>query len=110
MRILKLIRWTVRIIGTLILSLFVLLAAGEGFPQMDTLPLVDRLSFLSLAGICIGCLIGWRWEIAAGILILSSFLSFSLLQQVFLINMLFGPVIAVGTAYLILGITKRRGQ
>ena len=102
MLVIRILRWAARITGTVILLMIAAIALGEGFPDPRTLTLVDRLTFLAMAGICIGCLLGWRWEAAAGFTILGSVLAFFLLQQVLLLNLVFIPLIVIGSIYLIL--------
>jgi hypothetical protein len=61
-------RWTARILGTLLVLMIVLIAVGEGMPNVFTQPVSVQVGFLALALMMIGILAGWRWELAGGIL------------------------------------------
>ena len=61
-------RWTARILGGLLVTLLIIIAFGEGMPNLLTQPLVVQIGFLALACIVVGLLAGWRWELAGGIL------------------------------------------
>jgi len=64
----KTVRWMARIIGTLLFSLVVYIAIGEGMPNLMTQPPIVQLGFFAFALILTGVLIGWRWELAGGCL------------------------------------------
>lgn len=66
-------RWTARIIGTLLVLGTLTIAIGEGMPNPLTQPAWAQLIFFALALAMIGILIGWRWELAGGILSLAGF-------------------------------------
>lgn len=66
-------RWTGRIIGTLLVLFSLAIAIGEGIPNPLTQPAWAQLIFLALVLIMLGVLIGWRWELAGGILSLAGF-------------------------------------
>ena len=66
-------RWTARILGTLLVLMCVIIAIGEGMPNPFTQPTWSQIIFLALALIMIGILIGWRWELAGGIMSLAGF-------------------------------------
>ena len=66
-------RWTARIIGTLLVLGTLTIAIGEGMPNPLTQPAWAQLIFFALALTMIGILIGWRWELAGGILSLAGF-------------------------------------
>jgi hypothetical protein len=51
----------------------VIIGVGEGMPNPFTQPTWSQIIFLALALIMIGILIGWRWELAGGILSLAGF-------------------------------------
>jgi len=69
-------RWIARIIGTLFVLVIVLLALGEGMPNVFTQPAHVQAGFLGLALIVSGLLMGWRWDLAAGITSLAGWLTF----------------------------------
>lgn len=69
-------RWTARILGVLLVFFVVLIAVGEGMPNPFTQPLAVQMGFLALALIMIGILVGWRWELAGGVISLAGWCLF----------------------------------
>jgi hypothetical protein len=69
-------RWTARILGVLLLSVVVLLAIGEGMPNPLTQPGRVQVGFLALALLLVGILVGWRWELAGGLMSLAGWFIF----------------------------------
>ena len=66
-------RWTARIAGLLLVVVLLVFAIGEGMPNLFTLPIADQIAFLGLALVMIGTLLGWRFELAGGIMALAGF-------------------------------------
>ena len=66
----SLCRWTARIAGILLVVVLLAFAIGEGIPNLLTLPIWDQIAFLGLALIMVGILLGWRFELAGGIMAL----------------------------------------
>ena len=69
-------RWTARILGTLLFSVVVLIAIGEGMPNPFTQPVGVQVGFLALALVLVGILAGWRWELAGGLISLAGWGTF----------------------------------
>ncbi len=69
-------RWLARIVGAFLVVSVVVIAIGEGMPNLFTQPAKVQLGFLALAVIMIGILAGWRWELAGGILSLAGWCLF----------------------------------
>ncbi len=69
-------RWTARVLGTLLLSVVVLIAIGEGMPNPCTQPGAVQVGFLALAVLLLGILAGWRWELAGGLISLAGWCAF----------------------------------
>ncbi len=69
----SLCRWTARIAGILLVVVLLVFAIGEGMPNLLTLPIWDQIAFLGLALIMVGILLGWRFELAGGIMALVGF-------------------------------------
>jgi len=69
-------RWTARILGTLLLAAVAAIAVGEGLPNPLTQPAIVNLGFAALALVLAGFVVGWRWELAGGILSLVGVFSF----------------------------------
>jgi len=66
-------RWTARVSGMLFVLFIVIIEIGEGIPNPFTQPTWSQVIFLALALIIIGILIGWRLELAGGIMSLVGF-------------------------------------
>ena len=58
-------------VGTLLLSVVVLIAIGEGMPNPLTQPVGVQVGFLAPALLLVGILAGWRWELAGGLISLA---------------------------------------
>jgi len=56
------LRWTARILGTVLVGLTLLIAIGEGMPNPFTQPFVIGIGFLALALVLLGILLAWRWS------------------------------------------------
>ena len=69
----SLCRWTARIAGILLVVVLLVFALGEGMPNLLTLPIWDQIAFLGMALVMIGSLLGWRFELAGGIMALAGF-------------------------------------
>lgn len=69
-------RWTARILGTLLISVVVMIAIGEGMPNPFTQPVGVQVGFLALALLLLGMIAGWRWELAGGLLSLAGWFLF----------------------------------
>ncbi|MGA2143698.1 MAG: hypothetical protein ABSH49_01805 [Bryobacteraceae bacterium] len=66
-------RWTARILGTLIVLLFLALLVGEGMPAVSQLTASEKLSFLGMAGLTVGLLLAWKWEGLGGMVSVAGF-------------------------------------
>jgi len=62
-------RWTARIVGAALVFLIAIVTLDDGIPVPAIRPLTwDGLIALALILMILGVLIGWRWELAGGIL------------------------------------------
>ncbi len=61
-------RWIARIVGTFAVVAVVIMLIGEGMPNPFAQPALAQVGFAGVALIVTGMLIGWRWELAGGIL------------------------------------------
>lgn len=77
-------RWTARIVGTLFVVIMVVFALGEGIDKEFAV----QVSFLGHALVMVGILLGWRFELAGGIMALAGaflvFISLFIGQGLFL--------------------------
>jgi len=75
-------RWTARVMGTVLVGLTLILAIGEGVPNLFTQPFVIQLGFLALTLVVSGILLAWRWEFPGGIMSLVGWVLFILAERV----------------------------
>jgi hypothetical protein len=60
-------RWTARIVGTLLVLLFLTIALGEGLPAPSQLTTIEKLQFVGMIGLAAGLLLAWKWEGLGGV-------------------------------------------
>jgi hypothetical protein len=101
-------RWTARIVGTLILPLIVALAICEGVPNPFALSIRETLLFIALVTMIVGQIAAWKWEGIGGLLILSGFAFFAVVDGRIPFNIVFGPWLLTGLLYLACGWRKSR--
>jgi len=101
-------RWTARILGTLILAVIVTFAIGEGVPNPFLLSQREILLFIVILTMIIGQIAAWKWEGIGGLLILSGFAFFAIVNHRISINIVFGPWLLTGLLYLGCGWMKRK--
>ena len=78
-------RWTARVVGTLITAVLVVFAIGEGFgPSTGSSPTPRELAelFLLLTS-CVGLLGAWRWEGLGGGIAVGCMLTFVIIVRGF---------------------------
>jgi hypothetical protein len=75
-------RWTARVIGIVIVGLTLIIAIGEGVPNLFTQPFVIQLGFLALTLVLFGILLAWRWELPGGIMSLVGWVLFILAERI----------------------------
>jgi hypothetical protein len=89
------IRWIARVIGIVLVGLTLILAIGEGVPNLFTQPFLIQLGFLALALVLSGILLAWRWEFLGGILSFVGWVLFILAERVHWQHSLFFILLAV---------------
>jgi hypothetical protein len=95
-----------RVIGTVLVGLTLILAIGEGVPNLFTQPFSVQLGFLALALVLTGILIAWRWEFIGGLLSLGGWVLFifaervSLRRSVFFILLGLPSLLFLGSSFL----------
>jgi hypothetical protein len=67
-------RWAARILGTLMVLLFITFALGEGLPAPSQLTSIEKLQFVGVIGIVVGLLLAWKWEGLGGLLGVAGFI------------------------------------
>ena len=95
----NIVRWIARALGTLVVLLIVLIAAGEGLPEVAGLSLREKLLFLALAMILVGLIAAWKWEGAGSALILGGFTAFAVVDRSLPLNLVFSSVLFTGIMY-----------
>ncbi|MGA2034919.1 MAG: hypothetical protein ABSG68_21940 [Thermoguttaceae bacterium] len=99
--ILAVLRWTARVVGTAILALIAAIAIGEGVHParlFETLPVA--LLTVAMLTMVVGLVVAWKWERIGGVLILGGLAFFAIVNHGVRLNLVFGPILAVGLLYL----------
>jgi hypothetical protein len=71
-------RWGGRVTGIILIISVVMLAIGEGLPDVLKQPISVQIGFLAMGCILLGILAGWRWELAGGVASLAGWLLFAI--------------------------------
>jgi hypothetical protein len=83
-----------------------LIAMGEGMPNLFTQPFVIQVGFLALALALLGILLAWRWELPGGIMSLAGWILFIAAERVafrhfvFLILLGLPSLLFLGSSFL----------
>ena len=99
-------RWIARVIGIVLVGLTVILAIGEGAPNLFTQPFVIQLGFLALALLLSGILLAWRWEFPGGVMSLVGWILFAFAERVsiqhsgFFILLVVPSLLFLGSSFL----------
>ncbi len=107
----SIIRWIARIIGTLLLLTIGLFAVGEGVPNPLEMTLEELAGFGSILLIASGYLVGWKWELPAGVMILSGIAVFCAMEIILYhcfpkLGWFFWAMAVPGILYLYIGVKK----
>ena len=82
----KVIRWTARIAGTLLASLFTIILIGiaivEGIAPLGSLPAGEVVQFAAVVLMLAGVLAAWRWEQVGGGMITTGGVLFNLVESI----------------------------
>jgi hypothetical protein len=101
LKVITVLRWIARIMGTLLLLLIATIAIGEGFPNPLAQPLDVILLFAAMLTMVVGLIVAWKWEGVGGLLILGGFTFFAIVNHGIQLNLAFGPILVVGMLYLL---------
>lgn len=102
------LRWTARILGTLVLAFVVVMAIGEGVPNPLRFSLREQLLALSLALTLLGLGVAWEWEGFGGALVLGGVACFALVNHGIKMNAVTAPMLISGLFYLLCWWLTRR--
>ncbi|MGD0694078.1 MAG: hypothetical protein ABSB82_04425 [Terriglobia bacterium] len=72
----EILRWTARILGTLLVLLFLVFLVGEGPPRPSTLTTPEKLMFVGTGIMLLGLILAWRWPGLGGAMALLGYLFF----------------------------------
>jgi hypothetical protein len=108
------VRWLARIIGTLLLLTIGLFAVGEGVPNPLGLSAEELIGFFAILMIAAGYLVGWKWELHAGVMILTGIAIFCAMEIILYhrvpkLGWFFWVMVVPGLLYLYYGLKIKRG-
>jgi len=105
---LAILRWSARVLAGLVAVFIALMAFGQGGPPNPfSFDAKVAAQLVSMYVMWFGLLLGWKWEIAASIVVTGSFTVFMIIEGKFIFNFGFGPVLIVGLMYLASGLTQK---
>jgi hypothetical protein len=105
----SILRWSARIFAGLVAAFLAMMAFGQGGPPNPFSQNAKvAAELIAMYIMWCGLLIGWKWELAASILVIGSFSAFMIIEGKFIFNFGYGPIIIVGLLYLASGLLKRR--
>ncbi len=108
MKTIKILRWTARILGGLILVLVLLFFFGEGLPELSTLTAHESRLLFSMLLMLIGTAFAFKWELVGSLLIIFGYILFAFFNQ----KLLPGPVLPIflftGILFLITAVKTKK--
>ena len=79
------IRWVARIFGALlavlVLTIVIGEGLGEGLPNPFTQPLPVAIELFGMLTMWVGCILGWKWQGAGGLLIMGGIMAFHVIEK-----------------------------
>src|ERR1017187_2052874 len=94
-------RWMARILGTLMVLLFLALLFGEGPPNPSKLSTAEKLQFAGMIALFFGLALAWKWEGLGGLLSVAGFLLLVALGRSHLTMWAFWLPAAIGLVHTI---------
>jgi hypothetical protein len=94
------LRWTARILGTLLLVLIAAFAIGEGVPNPLHGSVAENLLTAAFLAMIVGQIAAWKWEGIGGLLIVGSLALFAVVSHGVPLNVIFGPWLLTGLLHL----------
>jgi hypothetical protein len=105
------LRWTARVLGSLLLVLIAAFAIGEGVPNPLHGSIAENLLTAAFLTMILGQIVAWKWEGIGGLLIVASFTFFAIVNHGIPINVVFGPWLLTGLLYLACwALTRRKAR
>ncbi|HNX26640.1 MAG TPA: hypothetical protein PKK48_04460 [Phycisphaerae bacterium] len=87
--------------GVMALLIVMFLVGENGLVNPFVLPLSTAIKFFCIWAICIGCMAGWKWQGAGGIIVIAGVLVFHIVEKRFWLAGLFPFFDVAGILYLI---------
>ena len=94
-------RWLVRIYGTLLLALVLAIFIGEGPPNPLKQPPGVQLELFGMFAMCVGLVLGWKWQNIGAILILGGIMMYHIVEKRLLLMGAFPLFDLAGILYLL---------
>ncbi len=112
----KIIRWTARITSAVTALIIIMFFIGEdyeeGYQPLLNLSLKNSLLMVAFFALWLGLILGWKRELAGGLLTISGLAAFYLIYYLFSASFPHGPFFLIfaspGFLYLYLGIACRK--
>lgn len=108
------VRWTARILASLLAALVVVFFVGESFfypgegpPNPFKQPPEVQLEFAAMLAIWIGMIVGWKWESIASLLIIGGMATFHIIEGKLWLNWTFGLFDLTGILFLLCWFLKK---
>jgi uncharacterized integral membrane protein len=96
----SILKWLARIISSLIFLLILVFIMGEGIPNLFKQPPGVQFEFAGLFIILIGLILGWKWPLTGGILILLGNMAFHIIEGRLYVGTVFAAFDLAGLLYI----------
>ena len=100
LRLILTLRWIARIIGGLLFAFFIWFGYHVGGPDFELMTEQEISLFIANIGMLVGLVVVWRWEFIGSLLLIGSFISFSIINHSFWIGPIFPTFLLVGIIHL----------
>ena len=94
-------RWIARLLGIYITIDMVSYIVGEGIPYISTNTIPVQIGYVTLVLALGGIIVGWFRELVGGLILVGSYVLFSIMMGGFLQRPAFPYMIGIGTLYLV---------
>jgi hypothetical protein len=94
------VRWTPRILGSMLLILIAAFAIGEGIPGPIKESLHEQVLTIGVQAMIFGQIVAWKWEGIGSLIILGGFALFAIVNHGVPLNIVYAPWLITGLLYL----------